>query len=247
MLLRLHDASLQLPRPTDRRTEGRRAGRTLLRLPRLLGSSLCSGCVSAPGFCSCSGRENSSRPRAHLQPQVPAEGVGGAGRSSSGGWGSWRSRSSAGRGSSGPPPLLLLSSFSSSFSSSSSSPLPLLPFSSPSVSSPPRESGSCTVHGGLGAWVLVPSGVTSPGDAAGAAAGAGSAPPHSLPHLAPKPCVCGGSAGAPEPSAGCKEGEPGAGPGAVRLKINTDSADPSIRKLDLSGTLLRTLLVQPSL
>lgn len=33
----------------------------------------------------------------------------------------------------------------------------------------------------------------------------------------------------------------------MRLKINTDSADPSIRKLDLSGTLLRTLLVQPSL
>lgn len=141
----------------------------------------------------------------------------------------------------GAAPALLLS-FSPPFPPPFPPPRP-----PPSPSSPPRESGSCTVHGGLGAWVLVPSGVTSPGDAAGAAAGAGSAPPHSLPHLAPKPCVCGGSAGAPEPSAGCKEGEPGAGPGAVRLKINTDSADPSIRKLDLSGTLLRTLLVQPSL
>lgn len=132
--------------------------------------------------------------------------------------------------------------------------LPLVlppPLSSPSPppASPPRlaRAAPASSPAASAPGFLFPVRGTSRGDAAGAAAAAGSALGHSLPHLAPKPCVCGGSAGAREPSAGCREGELGAGPGAVRLKINADSTDPSIRKPDLSGTLLRTLLVQPSL
>lgn len=147
----------------DRRTEGRRAGRTLLRLPRLLGLSLCSGCVSAPGSCSCSGPGNSSRPARTYSPRCQRK--------------AWVGRGdrAAGSGDPGAPaaplggaaPALLLSSFSPPFPPPfpppRPPPSPPLPFSSPSVSSPPRESGSCTVHGGLGVRVLVPSGGYIPG------------------------------------------------------------------------------------
>lgn len=69
------------------------------------------------------------RPIAHLRPKVRAEGVGGRGerRGCGWGWGSRRSRGSAGRGQRGPPSLLLLRLLLL---------LPLSSFSPPPLSSP---------------------------------------------------------------------------------------------------------------